>query len=82
MQDSIDRIAAETAFSGVVRVARGGEVEFVKAYGLAHRGGGIPNEADTRFGIASGTLPLPSPCNDPVVFFTSGGGAWFAAAGG
>ena len=27
------------------------------------------------------TLPLPSPCNDPVVFFTSPGGAWFAAAG-
>ena len=29
-----------------------------------------------------GTLALPSPCNDPVVFFTSPGGAWFAAAGG
>ncbi len=23
-------------------------------------------------------LTLPSPCNDPVVFFTSAGGAWFA----
>ena len=55
MQDSIDRIAAETAFSGVVRVDRGGEIELVKAYGLAHRGSGIPNEVDTRFGIASGT---------------------------
>ena len=31
------------------------EVELVKAYGLAHRGWGIPNEVDTRFGIASGT---------------------------
>lgn len=27
-----------------------------------------------------GTLPLPSPCLDPAVFFTSAGGAWFAVA--
>ena len=27
-----------------------------------------------------GTLPLPSPCSDPAVFFTSAGGAWFAVA--
>jgi CubicO group peptidase (beta-lactamase class C family) len=58
LQDSVDRIAAETAFSGVVRVDRGGEVEFVKAYGFAHRGWEIPNEVDTRFGIASGTKGL------------------------
>jgi CubicO group peptidase (beta-lactamase class C family) len=55
LQDSVDRIAAQTAFSGVVRVNRGDEVEFVKAYGFAHRGWEIPNEIDTRFGIASGT---------------------------
>ena len=58
MQDSVDRIAAEAAFSGVVRVDRGDEVEFVKAYGLAHRGWEIPNEVDTRFGVASGTKGL------------------------
>ena len=58
MQDSVDRIAAEAAFSGVVRVDRGDEVEFVKAYGFAHRGWEIPNEVDTRFGIASGTKGL------------------------
>jgi hypothetical protein len=29
-----------------------------------------------------GTLPLPSPCLDPVVFFTSVAGTWFAEAGG
>jgi CubicO group peptidase (beta-lactamase class C family) len=58
LQDSVDRIAAETAFSGVVRVDRGDEVEFVKAYGFAHRGWEIPNEDDTRFGIASGTKGL------------------------
>ena len=58
MQDSVDRIAAETAFSGIVRVDRGDEIEFVKAYGFAHRGWEIPNEVDTRFGIASGTKGL------------------------
>jgi CubicO group peptidase (beta-lactamase class C family) len=58
LQDSVDRIAAETAFSGVVRVDRGGEVELAKAYGLAHRGWGIANTVDTRFGIASGAKGL------------------------
>jgi len=58
LDHSIDRIAAETGFSGVVRVDRGDEVEFVKAYGFAHRGWEIPNEVDTRFGIASGTKGL------------------------
>ena len=50
----IDRIAAETAFSGVVRVDREGEIELVVAYGDAHRGWAIPNTPETRFGIASG----------------------------
>jgi CubicO group peptidase (beta-lactamase class C family) len=58
LEGSVNRIAAETAFSGVVRVDRGGGIEFVKAYGLAHRGWEIPNEVDTRFGIASGTKGL------------------------
>jgi CubicO group peptidase (beta-lactamase class C family) len=58
LEGSVDRIAAETAFSGVVRIDRGDEVEFVKAYGFAHRGWEIPNEVDTRFGIASGTKGL------------------------
>jgi len=58
LERSVDRIAAESRFSGVVRVDRGAETEFVKAYGLAHRGWGIPNEVDTRFGIASGTKGL------------------------
>ena len=58
LEGSVDRIAAESAFSGVVRVDRGDEIEFVKAYGFAHRGWEIPNEVDTRFGIASGTKGL------------------------
>jgi CubicO group peptidase (beta-lactamase class C family) len=55
LDHSIDRIAAETGFSGVVRVDRGDDVEFVNAYGLAHRGFEIANTIDTRFAIASGT---------------------------
>jgi CubicO group peptidase (beta-lactamase class C family) len=58
LEGSVDRIAAETSFSGVVRIDRGDEVELVKAYGFAHRGWEIPNEVDTRFGIASGTKGL------------------------
>jgi len=58
LEGSVDPIAAETDFSGVVRIDRGGDIEFVKAYGLAHRGWEIPNEVDTRFGIASGTKGL------------------------
>ena len=54
----VDAIAAEQGFSGVVSVDRGGEVEFAKAYGLAHRAHQIPNTVDTRFGIASGAKGL------------------------
>jgi CubicO group peptidase (beta-lactamase class C family) len=58
LESSVDRIAAATGFSGVVRVDRGGRVELAKAYGSAHRGWGIPNAVDTRFGLASGTKGL------------------------
>ena len=50
----IDDVADRTGFSGVVRLDRGGVVEFDAAYGLADRAHGIPNTVDTRFGIASG----------------------------
>jgi CubicO group peptidase (beta-lactamase class C family) len=55
LERSVDRIATETRFSGVVRIDRGDEIELVKAYGFAHRGWGIANTVDTRFAIASGT---------------------------
>ena len=58
LEGSVDRVAASTGFSGVVRVDRGGRVELAKAYGLAHRGLGVPNDIDTRFGLASGTKGL------------------------
>ena len=54
----IDPIAGQNGFAGVVSVNRGGEIEFVKAYGLAHRAHQIPNTADTRFAIASGSKGL------------------------
>ncbi|SFR26058.1 CubicO group peptidase, beta-lactamase class C family [Lentzea waywayandensis] len=50
----IDKIAADTGFSGVVQIDHAGEIEFAKAYGLANRAYGVPNTVDTRFGIASG----------------------------
>lgn len=55
LEGSIDRIASETAFSGVVRVDRGDDLLVARAYGFAHRGFGVANTVDTRFGIASGT---------------------------
>jgi CubicO group peptidase (beta-lactamase class C family) len=54
----IDELAAETGFSGVVRVDRGGEAVDVAAYGMAHRAAGVANTVDTRFGVASGTKAL------------------------
>lgn len=58
IQAQIDSVASEGGFSGVVRVDRGDETELATAYGLAHRGRGMPNEPETRFGIASGTKGL------------------------
>ena len=58
IEKSLDEIASETTFSGVLRVDRGGSIEVERSYGLANRAHGIPNTADTRFGIASGTKGL------------------------
>ena len=45
-------------FSGVVRIDEGDRVVFAQAYGAAHRGWGIANQLDTRFGLASGAKTL------------------------
>jgi CubicO group peptidase (beta-lactamase class C family) len=58
LAEAVDAIAYETGFAGVVSVDRGGEIEFVKAYGLAHRSHKLPNTVDTRFAIASGAKGL------------------------
>jgi CubicO group peptidase (beta-lactamase class C family) len=57
-EGELDRIAAETAFSGVVRVDSADGIDVAKAYGLAHRGHEIPNQVDTQFATASGTKGL------------------------
>jgi CubicO group peptidase (beta-lactamase class C family) len=54
LEESVDRVAAETGFSGVVRIDRGDGAELAKAYGLAHRGYRIATTVDTQFAIASG----------------------------
>ena len=58
LAEAVDAVAGEHSFSGVVSVDRGGEVEFARAYGLAHRAHQIPNTVDTRFAIASGAKGL------------------------
>jgi CubicO group peptidase (beta-lactamase class C family) len=58
LAQDLDRIAAETGFSGVVRVDSPGGGQVVGAYGLAERAHAIPNVADTQFGVASGTKGL------------------------
>ena len=58
LSEAVDAIAEENGFAGVVSVDRGGQIEFVNAYGLAHRTYEIPNTVDTRFAIASGSKGL------------------------
>ena len=53
LEEEVDRIATETAFSGAVRVDRGDDVGLEKAFGLAHRGLEVANTIDTQFAIAS-----------------------------
>jgi CubicO group peptidase (beta-lactamase class C family) len=47
-------VAAETSFSGVVRVDIGSDTTVAAAFGMADRAHSIPNSVETRFGIASG----------------------------
>jgi CubicO group peptidase (beta-lactamase class C family) len=58
LERELDALAAETAFSGVIRVDRSDRTDMARAYGLADRGHEIPNEVDTQFAIASGTKGL------------------------
>jgi CubicO group peptidase (beta-lactamase class C family) len=57
LERGLEERAAETGFSGVVRVDRGGDT-LARAYGLADRRWAIPNEVGTRFGLASGAKGL------------------------
>ena len=65
-EEAIDQLAAETRFSGVVRVDRAGEVELAKAYGLADRGrqiqaaigGGVEEPAAQSFDLGAVAVAL------------------------
>jgi CubicO group peptidase (beta-lactamase class C family) len=54
----LDRVIAETEFSGVVRVSCGERVLYVRAAGFAERAHAVPNTLATQFAIASGTKGL------------------------
>jgi CubicO group peptidase (beta-lactamase class C family) len=56
--DSVGALAAETRFSGVVRVDAGDDVVVAGAYGYANRAFGVPNTCDSQFAIASGVKGL------------------------
>ena len=56
--EAIDSLAEQSGFAGVISVDRAGEVEFARAYGLAHRAWQVPNTVGTRFAVASGTKGL------------------------
>jgi len=49
----INQLAADTGFSGVVRVDAPGSYSWPAAYGLAHRGHLFANTTSTQFGLAS-----------------------------
>ncbi len=52
--EAVDQLAAETGFSGVVRIDREDRVVLAKAYGWANRAYAVANTFDGQFGIASG----------------------------
>ena len=58
LADAVDALAADTGFSGVVRVDDADSLLLSRAYGEAHREWRIANTPDTRFGVASGTKGL------------------------
>ena len=58
MKEQVARLAQENAFSGVVRVDKHGTTWLEEAFGLAHRGYGLPNTPQTHFALASGTKSL------------------------
>lgn len=52
-QISVDSLARNGEFSGVVLVARGGVPQFERAYGMADREAGRPNDLETAFNLGS-----------------------------
>ena len=52
-QPGVDSLARNGDFSGVVLVARGGVPQFERAYGMADREAGRPNDVETAFNLGS-----------------------------
>lgn len=52
-QITVDSLAKQDQFSGVVLVARNGHAEFERAYGMADREAGRPNDLATAFNLGS-----------------------------
>ena len=55
---AIERIVTDEGLSGTVRVDRDRVVAFECSTGMAHRGLGVPNTAETQFAVASGAKGL------------------------
>ncbi|MFT4294859.1 MAG: serine hydrolase domain-containing protein [Micropruina sp.] len=53
--DALVAAATDNGFTGAIRVEAAGECLFEQAFGLADRAHGIPNTAETQFGMASGS---------------------------
>jgi CubicO group peptidase (beta-lactamase class C family) len=53
--ETLDGVVEATAFSGVVRVSRRGDVVYERAAGFADRAHRIANSVGTQFGMASGS---------------------------
>lgn len=58
IDDYVRPFAAADQFWGVVLAAEDGKIVYEKAFGLANADFKIPNQPDTRFGIASITKPM------------------------
>ena len=55
ISDSIEQLARDSNFSGVISVKRGDETVYSGAFGYRDIKNRVPNSITTRFGIASGT---------------------------
>ena len=53
LETYMERLVAADRFVGVVLLARGGEILFDRAYGLANRSDSVPNRPDTKFNLGS-----------------------------
>ena len=54
VEREVEALAAESGFSGAVRVDRGDEIVLERAFGFAERRLEVPNAPDTQFATASG----------------------------